>query len=54
MASMSPLEMELAGTVVCRASAAAEAEDDPLTCGAESTSVSGPASLTLILREVLI
>ena len=47
---MSPLEMELAGTVVCRASAAAaEAEDDEPACGALSTSVSGPASLTLML-----
>ena len=53
MASMSPLEMELAGTVECKAkaaaaAAAAEAEDE-LSCGPQSTSVSGPASLTLIL-----
>ena len=47
---MSPLEMELAGTVVCRASAAAAAEaEEELICGPQSTSVSGPASLTLIL-----
>ena len=48
MASMSPLEMELAGTVVCRASAAAAEAEEELICGPQSTSVSGPASLTLI------
>lgn len=53
MVSMSPLEMELAGTVECRASAAAAAAaadaEEELSCGPTSTSVSGPASLTLIL-----